>query len=106
MNRRFILMPDKLWLSVPTPNRSKWIRGAIRQRLARDSSGLSDDYLMALNESSTQLRKVGINLSQVTALLHIQKTDAKALPISALIVAIRASTKDIQAIKRRYLSDD
>ena len=99
-------MTEKLWLKVPVPNRSKWIRDAIRQRLASDNSGLADSYLSALNESSMQLRKVGINLSQVTMLLHSQKTDTRALPIHELIVAIKATTKDIREIKRLYLSDD
>ena len=98
-------MPDKIWLDVPTPNKSKWIRGAIRQRLARDKSGISDEYLTALNESTTQLRKVGINLSQAMMLLHSQKIDFNDLPISELVVAIKAMTKDIHEIRKLYLSD-
>ncbi len=99
-------MPDKLWLSVPTPNRSKWIRGAIRQRKARDETGISDNHLTALNESSTQLRKVGINLSQAMKLLHSQQASESAIPIRELIVGIKAACKEIQEIKKLYLVED
>ena len=99
-------MPDKLWLNVPTPNRSEWIRGAIRQRLARDNTGLTYEYIEALDESTTQLRKVGINLSQAMKLLHCQKADISSLPINELVSAIKTISKDIREIRKLYLSDD
>jgi len=65
-------MQDSFWLSISPSNKSKWIREAIRQRIAREEKGITDDMVDALKASNFQLRKIGINLSQVVRLIPIQ----------------------------------
>lgn len=104
MKRRFIRMPEDLWPKVPASNKSKWIRDAIRQRLSRDINNVTDEDMNSLRNSTEQLRKVGINLSQGVRLLHSENGDESGLPYKDLLKAIKAVKYDVDIIKEKYTS--
>lgn len=57
-------MEDSLYYSIPLPNRSRWIRNAIRQKLVSDS-GVTKEMSLALHRLNSELHKVGVNVNQI-----------------------------------------
>jgi len=106
MKMRRIRMPNKMWNSIPECNRSEWIRIAIKMRLARDEHGLKDEYMEALNNSSTQVLRVGITLNQMARKLNSQSSTSYELPIREITHSIKACMKDLKVLKELYRHED
>ena len=64
MNQRQFRMEDSLFESIPSPNKSGWVREAISQRLQGDK-GLTSDYTKEIKELRNELRSIGININQL-----------------------------------------
>ena len=105
MKMRHVRMPEKLWEAIPDENRSEWIRTAIKMRIARDQYGLKDEYIDALNESQTQVRKVGIAFNQIARRLNRSEQYLSDVQIKEVIDCIRKIMSDIQTLKNLYLNE-
>lgn len=62
--QRKFFAEDELYKKIPLPNRSGWIRDAIRQKLATDSN-ITKDTNQELHNLNHELRKIGVNINQM-----------------------------------------